>query len=110
MFREALRKLTANYTEEEYREYLEETVADYLSDIPKGKNTYNVPEVTGKESNREIVCMLSDVAEETGYEESFLWERFAEIVRDLMELGESFFNARKEAFTDVVSISYEQDW
>lgn len=110
MFREALRKLTANYTEEEYRAYLEASTFDYLSDIPKGKNTYQVPEVTGKESNKEIACLLSDVAEATGYEDEFLWERFADVVRDLMELGESFITARKEAFTDVASISYEQDW
>lgn len=110
MFGELLRRLTADYTEEERREYLEETTFNYLSDIPKGENDFHLPEVTGKERNKEIAGLLSDVAEETGYEEVFLWERFSDVVRDLVELGETFTNARKEAFIDVATISYEQDW
>ena len=144
---ETLRKLTADYTEEEYREYLNEAVetqtplptldlnlvsaclkpeeykrfmherySDYIdaylesNGIPKGQNNYTLPDVTGKESNKEIAGLLSNVAEETGYEETFLWEMFADVVRDMIDLGESFIEARKIAFRDVASISYEQDW
>ena len=110
ILKDSMRRLTADYTEEEYREYLEESVCDYLKDIPKGKNIFEVPEVKGTESNKDIACLLSDVAQETGYEDSFLWDQFVESVKDLMDLGETFFEARKAAFESVATISYEQDW
>ena len=110
MIGDAVRRLTANYTEEEYREYLEEKTFDYLHDIPKGQNDYSVPEITGKERNKDIACLLSEIAEETGYESAFLYEQFEESYQDLRELGETAIEARKQAFNSVASISYEQDW
>lgn len=106
MIGDAIRRLTANYTEEEYKAYLSE----YLADIPKGKNEYTVPEIVGNERIKDIACMLSQIAEETGYEDSFLYERFEECARDRRECGETVIQARRNAFEDVACISYEHDW
>ena len=96
---EALRKLTANYTPEEYEAWLYE---DYLADIPKGKNEFTIPTISEEDGVKDIACALAEVAEDTGYEPEFLYEMFSEIVRD----GET----RTEAFEQVATISYEQDW
>ena len=104
---EALRKLTANYTEEEYNAWLFD---DYLKDVPKGKNNYTVPEIKGNERIKDIACLLTEVADDTGYEPEFLYKQFDEAVADRRELGESFIDARRLAFNDVACISYEKDW
>lgn len=104
---EALRKLTANYTPEEYEKWLYE---DYLADIPKGKNDYTVPEIKGNERIKDIACLLTEIAEATGYAAEFLYKQFEEAVTDRRELGETFIDARRLAFNDVACISYEKDW
>ena len=96
---EVLRRLTADYTEAEYREWLYE---DYLKDIPKGKNTFEIPTIDENERIKDIACMLACVAEDTGYEAEFLYERFDECLRD----GQT----RREAFDYVAGVSYEYDW
>ena len=96
---EALRKLTANYTPEEYEAWLME---DYLADIPKGKNEFTIPTISETDGFKDIACALADVAEATGYEPEFLYEMFSEQVRD----GQT----HKEAFDFVAGVSYEQDW
>ena len=96
---EWIRKLTAGYTEEEYREWLYE---DYLADIPKGKNEFTIPTVTENYSFKDIACLLEEVAEETGYDSQFL----CDMVSECMEDGQS----ATEAFAYVAGVSYEQDW
>ena len=96
---EALRRLTADYTEAEYKAWLYE---EYLADIPKGKNEFTIPTISEEDSFKDIACALSEVAEETGYEAEFLYEMFSESVRD----GQT----HKEAFDYVASVSYEYDW
>jgi len=96
---EALRKLTANYTEAEYEAWLYE---DYLADIPKGKNEFTIPAITEEDGFKDIAVLLAEVAEETGYDAEFLYEMFSEQVAD----GQT----RTEAFAHVAGVSYEQDW
>lgn len=105
---EALRKLTANYTEAEYEAWLYE---ECLADIPKGKNKVKIPTISEKEHIKDIACMLTEVALDTGYEPEFLYERFDEMVDELVDvLGEPIGKAHKEAFDFVAGVSYEQDW
>lgn len=96
---EALRKLTADYTEAEYEAWLME---DYLADIPKGKNEFTIPTISENDGFKDIACALADVAEDTGYEPEFLYEMFSEQVKD----GQT----HKAAFEMVAGISYEMDW
>lgn len=96
---EALRKLTANYTESEYEAWLME---EYLADIPKGKNEFTIPTISDTDGFKDIACALADVAEATGYEPEFLYEMFSEQVKD----GQT----RTEAFAYVAGVSYERDW
>lgn len=114
MLKEWLRKLTANYTEEEYKEYLQDTsdIYAYLeaAGIPKGKNVFKVPEIKGNERPKDVACLLSDVAENTGYSAEFLYGQFEEVVKDYQELGDTLINARKKAFEYVATVSYEHDW
>lgn len=97
---EALRKLTANYTEAEYEAWIE-TAPETVGTLPK---------VTGRERNKYIACLLADVALDTGYEPEYLYEVFDEIKDDYEELGMDTFEARKKAFYEVAEISYERDW
>ena len=97
---EVIRKLTAGYTEAEYEDWLETT--------PETVGT--LPKVTGRERNKDIACLLADVADDTGYEPEYLYENFAEIKDDYEEQGLDLFEARKKAFYEVTEISYERDW
>ena len=104
---EWIRRLTANYTQKEYEDWL---FGSYLAEIPKGKNVFEVADIGERAHIKDIVCMLSDVAEETGYEPEFLYERFDEITDDYLELGETLGDAHRLAFEETATISYEQDW
>lgn len=104
MFGELLRRLTADYTEEEYKEWLNEP-----SDIDAITRRYNEP-IRGDEHFKDIYCDLTCVAEDTGYEPEFLINMFCESVDDMVSLGESLKYAYKHSFDYVVGVSYEQDW
>lgn len=104
MFKEMLRKLTSNYTEDEYKEYLNES----LLDAPSSRKYYS--SINGDESIKDIACDLACVACDTGYEAEFLYEMFDEQVQDRTELGDTYFEARRGAFDFVVGVSYEMDW
>lgn len=103
-FKEAIKKLTANYTEEEYREYLDKPLnLDAIS-----RKYWD--SIKGDEHIKDIACDLACVAIDTGYDAEFLYQMFDESVDDRMSLGETFEDARRLAFDDVVAISYERDW
>lgn len=104
MFKETIRKLTANYTEEEYREYLEQP-----TDLEAISRKY-WDSIKGDEHTKDIACDLACVAIDTGYDAEFLYQMFDESVEDRMSMGETFTDARRLAFDDVVAISYERDW
>ena len=104
MVKEAIRKLTANYTEEEYRKYLEQP-----TDLEAISRKY-WDSIKGDEHIKDIACDLACVAIDTGYDAEFLYQMFDESVDDRMSLGETFEDARRLAFDDVVAISYERDW
>lgn len=96
---ELLRRLTANYTEEEYNEWLAEPVL-----------TKRIPTIRGDERVKHVATALAEVALDTGYEPEFLYEVFDEQMNDYIELGEDTVTARRKAFDMVAQISYEQDW
>ena len=112
---EWLRKLTAGYTEEEYREYLREPEdrTNYL-EIMQPDNSYlfvpktqfepvdKIPELGEVHSIKDIACRLAEVAIDTGYEPELLYELVAECVED--------GNTYEEAFSHVAEVSYEHDW
>lgn len=100
---EVLRRLTANYTEEEYKEWLAEPIAEPVA-------TKRIPTIRGDERNKHVATALAEVALDTGYEPEFLYEVFDEQVNDRIELGEDIITARREAFDHVATVSYEQDW
>ena len=104
IFSEDLRKLTANYTEEEYRNYL-----NAPTDVDALTRKYYEP-IKGDEYVKDIACDLACVADDTGYDAEFLYQMFDESVEDHMSLGETFEEARRSAFDVVVGISYERDW
>ena len=97
---ELLRRLTADYTEEERQEWFMETPQQIKP----------LPEIRGDERNKDIACLLADVADDTGYEPEFLYEVFDEQMNDYIELGEDIITARRKAFDHVATVSYEQDW
>lgn len=103
LVKDNLRRLTANYNEEEYNKWLHETPQ------PIDKRHY-WDSIKGDEHIKDIACDLACVADDTGYEAEFLYQMFDESVEDRMELGEDFIEARKHAFSDVTTISYERDW
>ena len=90
---EFLRKLTADYTEDEYVAWLHE-----LGPVYKEKK----PTISENEHIKDIAVMLTEVACDTGYEPEYLYERYDECFDD----GYS----RKEAFDFVAGVSYERDW
>lgn len=94
---EALRKITANYTEAEYERWIESEPTPF-------------PEVRGDERNKDIACMLADIADDTGYTPEFLYTMFDEVLKDYLEDGNAIAKARRKAFIEVAEISYEQDW
>ena len=121
---EMLRKLTAAYSEEEYKEWLMEkpmTEEEYDTwadkkpdgiddDVAAAEINYNKRQSRllsrfGKinfKDKDEITEALHKVAKDTGYECHFLLEVFVEGLMD----GQT----ARESFIDVAMISYEQDW
>lgn len=96
---EALRKLTADYTEAEYEAWLME---DCLADIPKGKNEFTIPTISEDADFDDLGEAFAIVEEDTGYDAGFLYEVFCECLED----GQT----KTEAFDHVAGVSYEQDW
>lgn len=95
---EALRKLTANYTEAEYERWIESE--------PKP-----LPAIRGDEGRKDLAYAIAEVAFDTGYESDFLGDMFLEIAKDYVdEFGMSEKEACKKAFREVAEISYERDW
>lgn len=66
--------------------------------------------IRGDDHIKDIACDLACVADDTGYEAEFLYEMFDEDVDDRLKTGETFIEARKNAFDYVVGVSYERDW
>lgn len=97
---ECIRRLTADYTEEERQEWLME--------LPQEVKFF--PEVRGDERNKDIACLLADIADDTGYEPEFLYEAFDEVLRDYLEDGMPVIRARRKAFIEVAEIAIEQDY
>lgn len=94
---EALRKLTANYTEAEYERWIESEPTP-------------LPEVRGDERNKDIACMLADIADDTGYKPEFLYNMFDEVLKDYLEDGNAIVTARRKAFIEVAEIALERDY
>lgn len=112
---EWLRKLTADYTEEEYEKYLREPEdrTDYLEImqpdksyifVPKSQfeRVDKIPELGEVHSMRDVACALAEVALDTGYEPELLYNLFSECVAEC--------GSYDGAFKDVATISYEHDW
>ena len=117
---EWLRKLTANYTEEEYREYLTEQVPeekdtttahrvvwceaiDCFVDLDMDADKwYYAPKLNFK-SLKDIVFALQKVADETGYLLTDLCNEVEELVK---EDGRTY----EDAVSYVAGVSYEHDW
>ena len=99
---ECIRKLTANYTEDEYKEYLEEP--------PQVTNTRMYPDLRECRGMKDLACMLADVADDTGYEPEFLWDKFNDTLKEYVEDGMHVEKEYRRAYIDVAEISYEQDW
>jgi len=66
--------------------------------------------INGDERIKDVACDLACVADDTGYEAEFLYEMFDEDMDDRLKSGETFIEARKNAFDYVVGVSYERDW
>ena len=114
MIGDAIRRLTANYTEEEYKAYLSENhepTAHRISwceglkcfvDLDANAEKWYYAPKLNYTSLKDIVCDLQRVSDETGYELSFLCELVEEGVQD----GETY----EEAVEHVAAVSYEHDW
>ena len=82
MFREELRKLTANYTEEEYREYLvAEPEFKEWHPTPSFKFTEEIVK-GGFHRMKDIYTALCEIADATGYSIDFLIEVYDECDED----------------------------
>lgn len=90
-----LRRLTADYTEEEYQEWLDEdTLTSLLEPAPKKEPMFH--------SMKEVSTALLDLSESTGYGYDFLVDVFNELLLD--------GNTIDEAFNHVYCVSMEHDW
>lgn len=128
---ELIRKLTSNYSEEEYKSWLWDNNVDFLDnteDFKSGeKNLYDyaelsttgehsvfinkkyykeldldtLPSLDGTENFKDIAILLEDVANRTGYDYKLL----SDIFTDLLQDGESV----KEAFDYTVIVAFELD-
>lgn len=87
-------------TEVEYEAWLETTL----------ETVETLPKVTGRERNKDIACLLADVADDTGYEPEFLYETFDEVLKDYLEDGMPVIRARRRAFIEVAETAMEQDY
>lgn len=118
---ELLRKLTANYTEEEYKEWLAEpvpednedhTTAHRISwceglkcwiDLDGDADKWYYEPKLKFESLKDVVSALQKVAYETGYLLTDLCDEVEELVK---EDGQTY----EEAVSYVAGVSYEHDW
>lgn len=113
---ELIRKLTADYTEEEYRAFLSESpieeptahriawcegIGCFVDLDMNAEQWYYAPKLKYK-SLKDVVADLQRVSDETGYELPFLCELVEEQVRD----GETY----ADAVEHVAGVSYEHDW
>lgn len=99
---EAIRRLTANYTEEEYHRWL---WCDGLStwvDMDANLDKWYYAKNLNYTSVHEIADDLMEVSEDTGYDYNFLIEMYTDSIRD----GQSC----ESAMEYVAGISYEKDW
>jgi len=128
ILKDSMRRLTADYTEEEYREYLEESpieekktikLNDEMKDTLKKlqrmiegalkfsmwKDEHGFSDLKFN-SMQDIRDAISELSEATGYEVEFLCDTLEEILHD--EYADE--NTYEEAFDTVMTISYEHDW
>ena len=110
MIGDAVRRLTANYTEEEYREYLAEKphrlvycdgIGDYV-DLDMNADKWYCASRLKYTSVKEIATDLQRVSDATGYGYDFLAEQYKESIKD----GDT----PEEAMETIAGISYERDW
>ena len=122
---ELIRKLTSNYSQEEYENWLWSEGVDFRTDIEsterdayKELTTHNnnsvfirkdqykpvegLPSLDGTENSKDIAIMLEDVACRTGYDYKLLSDVFTEALQD----GETI----KEAFDQTVTVAFELDY
>lgn len=126
---ELIRKLTANYDEKEYRDWLQENNVDFKDDLDEGESRFDFYELKapdgtyifinkslyrkidardilaldGSEDFKDMDIMIEEIALQTGYDKRFLSKIFDEIIK---EGCESF----EEAFDHVACVSHEMDW
>ena len=116
MFKDFLRRLTADYTEAEYENYIAEIpyepptahrierceeLGSWVDLDMNADEWYYAPKLHFT-SMKDIVAALQRVAEETGYDLQFLCEMAEESRKD----GDDY----EEAVEHVAGVSYEQDW
>ena len=125
---ELIRKLTSNYDEQEYRDWLWSNDIDFKEEneinYPKDRHEYVevkapddtyifinrklykrvdlILELTGNENFKDMDIMLDEIACRTGYSKEMLTEIFYEAVEE----GDSY----KDAFYHVACVSHEMDW
>lgn len=121
---EWLRKLTTDYTEEEYNAWLfshpmtDEQIDEWCAAIPGGIKTPREKEELrwNKAASRyvskygninfcdkdEVAEALAQVADDTGYTPEFIGEMFFDALLDGEEPRDAFYN--------IAIISYEKDW
>ena len=135
---ELIRKLTSNYDEKEYRDWLFGEGVDFKEeneiDWPKDHHNYfevmapddtyifinkslykkidimDILTVDGNEDFKDMDIMLDEIACRTGYSKEMISDLFDEGVDDLTSLGEDFFEARRQSYDNVATISHEMDW
>ena len=108
MFKEMLRKLTADYTEEEYREYLREKVVHIEPDgmdepchVPSFEFTERLIR-GGFHKFKDYDIALHDIADYTGYP----YEELNDIFCNHCDPDEPYL----DRITSISDISIEQDW
>lgn len=127
---EFIRKLTANYEEKEYRDWLYGNNVEFKEENeinwPKDRHDYyevkapddtyifinkslykkvdikDIVHLTGDEDFKDMDIMLDEIACCTGYSKEMLTEIFDEAVKE----GQSY----EDAFDVVAGISHEMDW
>ena len=99
---EALRKLTANYTEEEYERYLWYEGLGTFVDMDMNEYKWYSADKLNYTSMKDIVADVQRITDETHYDFRFLCEMVSESVKD--------GNTYEEAVEYVAGVSYEKDW
>ena len=114
---ELIRRLTADYSELEYKEWLneDESYLDYF-EVARADGSYvfvdpklykkiepeDVITIDDTYTLKDIACALDEVASKTGYESELLYSIFMDKLKD----GDT----PKEAFDHVACVSHEMDW